>query len=70
MPAMILFQESFIREPDNHDIIGNLCVMCQLNWPRNKPLFTDIINKVKLMEKFTYPAFFDYIISKCVVMMW
>lgn len=43
--------------------MGHLLVLLQYDWPNEESLFTEIIERIKQHGSFSYPIFFNYIIS-------
>lgn len=48
----------------NDDIKGNMVVLLQHDWPARRNDFIVIVEDIKAAKKFSYPSFFEYVISK------
>lgn len=62
----MIFLQHFLPNFDRFDIdrlYGYLLILCQMNWPTEKKIVSDILTRIRVQRSFKFLLFFKYVIN-------
>lgn len=62
--TLITFLKAKLSDPDcSNSVMGNLLVLCQLNWPDESTIVEIIFEIIKSRRQFSYPTWTNYVVN-------